>query len=217
MRSLNVALEILSEIVPQAWRIKLAVPPSYLCTCRGFINRSRLTASNYRFHDKRWKRVRVGVALRGVCRIFSVLAGREGPELKPSAQNGGWNAVLYLGFALVQKTSRLQLRAVRSSLSSLAFQRVLPERQRDFRAPGRNPRFPSISVSVSGGTFGPLCPASNLELGLSRRVISTRNATKLQYYTNSGSDISTRTSYGGKVREQSCFDCEIGNYNIPDR
>lgn len=73
----------------------------YVCTCCGFINRSRLTAGNYRFHDKRWKRVHVGVALRGVCRIFSVLAGRERPELKPSAQNGGWNAVLYLGFALV--------------------------------------------------------------------------------------------------------------------
>ncbi|EFN60731.1 hypothetical protein EAG_09370, partial [Camponotus floridanus] len=99
-----------------------------------------------------------------------------------------------------KKTSRLQLRvAVRSSLSSLAFQRVLPERQRDFRAPGRNPRFPSISVSVSGGTFGPFCPASNLELGLSRRVISTRDATKLQYYTNSGSDISARASYGEKA------------------
>lgn len=43
-------------------------------------------------------------------------------------------AVLYLSFVLVQKTSCLQLRVACSSLSSPTFERVLPERQRDFRA-----------------------------------------------------------------------------------
>lgn len=101
---------------------------------------------------------------------------------------------------LEDESSTVTRVATRSSLNSLRLSAFCRKRQRDFRVTGRRnpaspfPLFPRrADVSVSGGTFGPPCPASNLTPGLSRRVIATfGDATKLQYYTNSRARVSRR-------------------------